>query len=124
MKKILSIILLLFAINSYSQVGYWTAYNFNVEEGSEELVLKYFNEYFSNNKLAEGVTVSLFENHFKDTGWNFSHQILFGGPLDGLAEQYSLKVLLGVTQNCLLNIVLKNIGKLGWKAEKIMVGLK
>ena len=89
MKKILSIILLLLSINLYSQVGYWTAYNFQVEEGSEELVLKYFNEYFSNNKLAEGVTVSLFENHFKDADWNFSHQILFVGPLDGLSTQYS-----------------------------------
>ena len=90
MKKLLYVfILLILSINSYSQVGYWTAYNFQVEEGSEELVLKYFNEYFSNNKLAEGVTVSLFENHFKDADWNFSHQILFVGPLDGLATQYS-----------------------------------
>ena len=89
MKKKLSIILLLLAVNSYSQIGYWTAYNFNVEPGSEELVLKYFNDYFSKNKLAEGVTVSLFENHFKDSNWNFSHQILFGGPLESLAAQYS-----------------------------------
>ena len=58
-----------------------------MEEGSEEL-FKIFNEYFS-NKLAEEVTVSLFENHFKDADWNFSHQILFVGPLDGLATQYS-----------------------------------
>ena len=89
MKKILSFILLLSVFNSYSQIGYWTAYNFNVQPGSEELVLKYFNDYFSKNKLAEGVTVSLFENHFKDSNWNYSHQILFIGPLDGLAAQYS-----------------------------------
>ena len=65
MKKLLSFILLLSVFNSYSQIGYWTAYNFNVQPGSEELVLKYFNDYFSKNKLAEGVTVSLFENHLK-----------------------------------------------------------
>ena len=39
--------------------------------------------------VAEGVTVTLFENHFKDPDWNFSHQILFNGSLDAMSSQYS-----------------------------------
>jgi len=79
----------MFCSISYGQIGYWTAYNFNVKPGSEETVVNLFNQYFGNNDLPEGITITLFENHFKDAEWNFSHQVLFNGSLDAMALQYS-----------------------------------
>jgi hypothetical protein len=88
MKKVLLLLLLSTSI-SYGQLGYWTAYNFNVKPGSEETVLNLFNQYFGSNDLPKGITVTLFENHFRDAEWNFSHQVLFNGSLDAMADQYS-----------------------------------
>ena len=89
MKKIFFIILFVLSMSLKAQIGYWTAYQFDVKQGSEELVVKLFNDYFSKYGAAEGVTVALFENHFKDADWNFSHQILFNGSLDAMSNQYS-----------------------------------
>ena len=60
MKKLI-LLFTFFTIYSYGQLGYWTAYNFNVKPGSEETVLNLFKEYFGNNDLPKGITVSLFE---------------------------------------------------------------
>ena len=87
MKKVLLLLLLSTSI-SYGQLGYWTAYNFNVKPGSEETVLNLFNQYFGSNDLPKGITVTLFENHFRDAEWNFSHQVLFNGSLDAMDDQY------------------------------------
>ena len=89
MKKLIFTAFLTVCFSAQAQIGYWTAYQFDVNPGSEELVLKLFNEYFSKYGTAEGVTVALFENHFKDPDWNFSHQILFNGSLDAMSNQYS-----------------------------------
>jgi len=79
----------LFTSISYGQIGYWTAYNFNVKPGSEETVLNLFKQYFGSNDLPKGITVTLFENHFKDPERNYSHEVVFNGSLDAMAEQYS-----------------------------------
>ncbi len=89
MKKYILITFFVVCFSAQAQVGYWTAYQFDVNPGSEELVLKLFDEYFSKYGVSEGVTVTLFENHFKDPDWNFSHQILFNGSLDAMSNQYS-----------------------------------
>ena len=65
MKKLLFTLFLTVCMSTQAQIGYWTAYQFDVNPGSEELVLKLFNEYFSKYDAAEGVTVTLFENHLK-----------------------------------------------------------
>ena len=66
MKKLFITTFFAICLSAQAQIGYWTAYQFDVNPGSEELVLKLFNEYFSKYGVAEGVTVTLFENHFKD----------------------------------------------------------
>ena len=60
MKKLIFTAFLTVCFSVQAQLGYWTAYQFEVNPGSEELVLKLFNEYFSKYGTAEGVTVTLF----------------------------------------------------------------
>jgi hypothetical protein len=47
-----------------------------------------FDDYFSTNK-PDAVTVSLYENHFNDSGNNFSHSVVFAGTLDAIGGMYS-----------------------------------
>jgi hypothetical protein len=90
MKKLLMLLALVFTTSAFSQEYYWTTYSFNVEPQDEEIVTKLANDYFSSpNSKADGVTVYLFENHFKDNSINSSHQIAFTGTLDAMGEQYS-----------------------------------
>lgn len=90
MKKLILSILLITSLNLAAQEYYWTTYSFNVEAEDEEIVTKLVNDYFSSpNSKADGVTVYLFENHFKDNGINSSHQIAFTGTLEAMGNQYS-----------------------------------
>jgi hypothetical protein len=90
MKTIILSLLLLTSLNLLAQENYWTDYAFNVEVEDEEIVTKLTNDYFSSpNSKAEGVTVFLFENHFKDSSNNPSHTIVFTGTLDAMGKQYS-----------------------------------
>jgi len=90
MKKVFLSILLITSLNLAAQEYYWTTYSFNVEAEDEEIVTKLVNDYFSSpNSKADGVTVYLFENHFKDNGINSSHQIAFTGTLEAMGNQYS-----------------------------------
>jgi hypothetical protein len=90
MKKIILSLLLLTSLNLLAQETYWTDYAFNVEVEDEEIVTKLTNDYFSSpNSKAEGVTVLLFENHFKPSSNNASHTIVFTGTLDAMGKQYA-----------------------------------
>lgn len=88
MKKILFYVLFLcyFAINA--QDNYWTSYNFIVEPQNEATVYNLTDEYYTKNK-PEGVTVQLYENHFNDSGNEFTHSIVFSGSLEALSGMYS-----------------------------------
>lgn len=88
MKKLILFLTLLFVLQLSSQESYWTSYNFIVEPHNEAAVVKLTNDYFSEHKQ-EGVTVSLWENHFNDSENNFTHSIVFSGSLDALGKQYS-----------------------------------
>jgi hypothetical protein len=88
--KILSTLLLCFGLNLSAQEYYWTSYYFNVDSKDIEITTKLTDDYFSQpGSKADGVTVYLFENHFKDSENNWSHQLLFTGTLDAMGEQYS-----------------------------------
>jgi hypothetical protein len=90
MKKIILSLLLITSLNLFAQETYWTDYAFNVAVEDEEIVTKLTNDYFSSpNSKAEGVTVFLLENHFKDSSNNASHTIVFTGTLDAMGMQYS-----------------------------------
>ena len=83
-------ILVCFGLTLMAQEYYWTSYNFNVDSEDIEITTKLTDDYFSQpGSKADGVTVYLFENHFKDSENNWSHQLLFTGTLDAMGEQYS-----------------------------------
>lgn len=88
MKKLLTCLAMFLAIALGAQETYFTTYNFEVEPSQESAVLKLIGDYFSTHKN-EGVTVSLWENHFKDNTNNFTHGIVFSGSLEAMGNQYS-----------------------------------
>jgi len=88
MKKLILCSLLFVAFSINAQESYWTYYNFSVEPQNEAAVLKLVEDYFKEHKQ-EGVTVRFFENHFNDSGNNYSHSIGFSGSLDAMGNQYS-----------------------------------
>jgi hypothetical protein len=88
MKKLILCSLLLVAFSINAQESYWTYYNFSVEPQNEAAVLKLVEDYFKENKQ-DGVTVRFFENHFYDSGNNYSHSIGFSGSLDAMGNRYS-----------------------------------
>ena len=88
MKKLLITAFMLAGMAIYAQEAYFSVYNFSVADEDVSTVYKLVDEYYSKNK-PEGVTVYLFENHFKDSGNNFTHSIVFAGSLDALSGMYS-----------------------------------
>lgn len=86
--SITSALLCLFFQMSWAQTAYWTAYNFTVKPGSDETVLQLTKNYFEENPTPEGISVYLFENHFRDKGNNFSHSFIWAGTLDAMGNQY------------------------------------
>jgi hypothetical protein len=87
MKKLIIIPSLLLASLLYGQESYFTTYNFTVAPEDNSTVYQLVNDYYSKNK-AEGVTVYLYENHFNDSGSNFTHSIIFTGSLDAIGNMY------------------------------------
>ena len=68
MKKIFLSSMVFFAIISSlnAQKIMFTSYSFNVANQDEQKVLKLYNDYFGKKEnLVKGITVSLFQNHFK-----------------------------------------------------------
>ncbi len=87
MKKIFIGSFLLACFFVSGQEAYFTVYNFSVADESVSTVYKLADDYYSKNK-PEGVTVSLYENHFNDSGNNFTHSIVFSGSLDAVSGMY------------------------------------
>ncbi len=87
MKKLLISAFMLASMAIYAQEAYFTVYNFSVPDENVSTVYKLVDEYYSKNK-PEGVTVYLFENHFNDSGNNFTHSIVFAGSLDAVSAMY------------------------------------
>jgi len=71
-----------------AQEVYWTNYHVVVESQNEGMFYKLIDDYFTANK-SEGVTVTLYENHFKDNGNKFTHSIGFSGSLDAIGAMYN-----------------------------------
>jgi hypothetical protein len=87
MKKVFFCLLVVMACTLSAQEGYWTQYQVVVEPQNEEMVYNLMDDYFTAN-TPEGVTVSLWENHFNDHGNNFTHSIGFSGTLEALGNMY------------------------------------
>ncbi len=90
MKKVLFLLTFFISVNLNAQDGYFTIYNFSVENKDVETVAKIVNDYFTMpGTKADGTKVYLYENHFKDKDFNFTHSIVFLGTLDAMGNQYS-----------------------------------
>lgn len=87
MKKQILLLFLIATLGLQAQTEYWTSYNFVVEPQNVQAVYNLVDSYYKANKPA-GVSVRLFENHFKDAENNYSHCIVFSGSLDALGAMY------------------------------------
>lgn len=88
MKKLLLSLLVFTTFTISAQEAYWTNYYVVVEPQNVDMVYKLLDDYFSANKT-EGVSVTLYENHFNDPGNNFTHSIGFSGSLEAMGNMYS-----------------------------------
>ena len=88
MRILSTLVGLLIFVSISAQDFYFTIYNFSVANEDVSTVYNLMDGYFSKNKL-EGVTVTLYENHFSDSDNNFSHSVVFTGTSDALGAMYS-----------------------------------
>ena len=91
MKKTFFLLSLLVTSITFGQTRYWTSYNFTVESQNEAAVYKLVDDYFKANPTSDNVNAYLYENHFKDSGNNYSHSFIWAGSLDGMGAQYAPK---------------------------------
>ena len=87
MKKIILILSLAFTMAVQAQTEYWTSYTFVVEPQDVQAVYNLVDSYYKAHK-PEGVSVRLFENHFRDHDNNYSHVLVFSGSLDAMGDMY------------------------------------
>lgn len=88
MKKLITCLLLITTFTISAQTTYWTNYGFIVEPENEAIVFKLISDYFTEHKT-EGVTVTLYANHFHDAKNKWTHVIGFSGTLDALGGMYT-----------------------------------
>ena len=88
MKKLITCLMLLTVFALSAQQSYWTNYTFIVEPENESTVFKLIDDYFKEHKT-EGVSVSLYANHFHDADNAATHMIVFSGSLDALSGMYA-----------------------------------
>lgn len=87
MKKFIFILFLAFTMAVQAQTEYWTSYTFVVEQQNVQTVYNLVDSYYKAHKPA-GVSVRLFENHFRDQGNNYTHALVFSGSLDAMGNMY------------------------------------
>jgi hypothetical protein len=87
MKKLFFSLLVIMACAVNAQDSYWTNYQVVVAPDEVEAVYNLVNDYYTANQ-PEGVTVTLWENHFKDHGNNSTHSLGFSGSLDAMGDGY------------------------------------
>jgi hypothetical protein len=87
MKNILTSLLLMVTFAVSAQQTYWTHYGFVVEPQNEATFFKVIDDYFKEYKW-EGVSISLYKNHFYDTDNEFTHLLVLSGSLDAMGVIY------------------------------------
>jgi len=88
MKRFFICLFFFVALKIYAQETYFTIYNFTVVPQEIETIHRLVNDYYTAHK-PDGITVYLYENHFNDSGNNFTHSIVFAGSLDAIGNMYS-----------------------------------
>ncbi len=92
MKKIsLFIIILIAAFSSLKAQSIFTAYSINVEPKDEQTVLQLYKNYYGNKEnLFKGMTISLYQNHFKGKD-DATHKVSFSGTPEVMGAAYDSK---------------------------------
>ena len=92
MKKLSLLTIILFAaFSSINAQGLFTSYSFNVEPKDQATVLQLYKNYFAKKEhLIKGVTVALYENHFraKDVA---THELVVTGTPEAMGAGYDSK---------------------------------
>jgi hypothetical protein len=92
MKKLSLFAIIMFAaFSSINAQSIFTSYSFNVEPKDQNTVLQLYKDYFGKKEnLVKGITVTLYENHFrgKDIA---THDVVFSGTADAMGAAYDGK---------------------------------
>jgi hypothetical protein len=92
MKKLSLLTVILFAaFSSMHAQGIFTSYSFNVEPKDQNTVLQLYKEYFGKKEnLIKGVTIALYENHFKGKDIA-THEMVASGTPEAMGAAYDGK---------------------------------
>jgi hypothetical protein len=92
MKKLSLLTIILFAaFSSINAQSIFTSYTFNVEQKDQNTVFQLYKDYFGKKEnLIKGITVTLYENHFrgKDVA---THEVVFSGTAEAMGAGYDSK---------------------------------
>ena len=92
MKKLSLLTILLFAafLSMHAQ-GIFSSYSFNVEPKDQAIVLQLYKDYFGKKEnLIKGVTIALYENHFKGKDVA-THEMVASGTPEAMGAAYDGK---------------------------------
>ena len=92
MKKISLLTIILFAaFSSMHAQGIFSSYSFNVEPKDQATVLQLYKDYFGKKEnLVKGISVTLYENHFKGKDVA-THAVVFSGTAEAMGAAYDGK---------------------------------
>jgi hypothetical protein len=92
MKKLSLLAIIMFAaFSSINAQSIFTSYTFNVEQKDQNTVLQLYKDYFGKKEnLVKGITVTLFENHFRGKEVA-THEVLFSGTAEAMGAAYDGK---------------------------------
>jgi hypothetical protein len=92
MKKLSLLTVILFAaFSSMHAQGIFSSYSFNVEPKDQAIVLQLYKDYFGKKEnLIKGVTIALYENHFKGKEVA-THEMVASGTPEAMGAAYDGK---------------------------------
>jgi hypothetical protein len=92
MKKLSLLTVILFAaFSSINAQSIFTSYSFNVEPKDQNTVLQLYKDYFGKKEnLVKGITVTLYENHFRGRDIA-THDVVFSGTPEAMGAAYDGK---------------------------------
>jgi hypothetical protein len=92
MKKLSLLAIIMFAaFSSINAQSIFTSYSFNVEPKDQNTVLQLYKDYFGKKEnLIKGVTIALYENHFKGKDIA-THEMIASGTPEAMGAAYDSK---------------------------------
>ena len=92
MKKLSLLAIIMFAaFSSINAQSIFTSYAFNVEQKDQNTVLQLYKDYFGKKEnLVKGITVTLYENHFRANDVA-THEVVFSGTAEVMGAAYDSK---------------------------------